>query len=229
MHSKSKKELDNSNLKLKFISALFVLTLHFFFFLFLISKSAVTPLHSQAGMKIKFIQRSSLEPSSLQHIKDNIVAGKERDMPLASKRASGKPKKSNNANVPPPAPIHETEEYSTAPTAHSPDQLILTLPTDPLKGNQSGDNIDFAPKIMAHHTSEKTFSSGPERLHMRTNLPPREVIAMVSKFIGLWPPGYTIDPCIIRKEEVDSLRDAVSGSDRAQLEEALRKENQVCR
>jgi len=228
MHVSFSKILKNDwrGLASNVFAILFVFILHGFFALFFISRPVSLPPHVDTERTaLRIISRVPSEVPK-QDVEKGMVNAAKGPPAASSHRAARKAPevKSIDAGI----PLHEVPETSVAESSRP---LELSLPPEAAIGNGAEHTgaADFRPKIMRHHGDDPEFSSPPERFRMRPNLPPRDVIAAVSKFIGLWPPGYTIDPCAISKEDVDSLRGSVSGSERAQLEDALRKENQTCR
>jgi len=78
------------------------------------------------------------------------------------------------------------------PTA---DDLLRSLPVQ---------NVEFATRLPWERSSP-IRGIPPERFKMKRSVTVEDVIRDVSRFLGLWPPGYTDDPCPDIQRKLNSL------------------------
>jgi hypothetical protein len=69
----------------------------------------------------------------------------------------------------------------------------------------------------------------PERFRMRKERTPEDVLKGVAQLAGLWPPGYTTDPCPEIGRNVSTLSQSSDAASRRQLEVDLERERNNCR
>lgn len=67
------------------------------------------------------------------------------------------------------------------------------------------------------------------RFKLRKSVSGKDVIEGVSKLIGLWPPGYTTDPCPEIRRNIGNLMSDASGDGQDRMQEELRREQAYCR
>jgi len=51
----------------------------------------------------------------------------------------------------------------------------------------------------------------------------------VAQLLGLWPPGYIVDPCELGKQDMDYFQNAVEEADRDMLRAAVLQVSTRCR
>jgi len=51
----------------------------------------------------------------------------------------------------------------------------------------------------------------------------------VAQLLGLWPPGYIVDPCELGKQDMDYFQNAVEEADRDLLRAAVLQVSTRCR
>ena len=73
------------------------------------------------------------------------------------------------------------------------------------------------------------FQERPHYFRMRPQMSPQQIIAGVAQFLGLWPPGYTDDPCGLGKQDLQYFQDAVDERDRQALRDAIHQVSANCR
>jgi len=81
------------------------------------------------------------------------------------------------------------QRYQTA------DDLLRSLPSQ---------NVEFATRL-PWERSNPIREIPPERFKMKRSVTVEDVIRDVSRFLGLWPPGYTDDPCPDIQKKLNSL------------------------
>lgn len=69
----------------------------------------------------------------------------------------------------------------------------------------------------------------PTRFKLRTPVSVKSMLELISKGSGMWPPGYTTDPCPEIKRNVAGLLADISPAGRSRLEEEMRREQAYCR
>ena len=64
---------------------------------------------------------------------------------------------------------------------------------------------------------------------MKRQVTPENVIKGVAQFVGLWPPGYTIDPCPQIELNISTLVTDTSATARKHLSIELQRAQDYCR
>lgn len=67
-----------------------------------------------------------------------------------------------------------------------------------------------------------------ERFRMREPITPEDVVKGTAQFLGLWPPGYTTDPCPEIQKSIEGLMADTSATGRRQLDLELRLQRDYC-
>lgn len=68
----------------------------------------------------------------------------------------------------------------------------------------------------------------PERFRMQPPLTPERALQSASRLLGLWPPGYELDPCPRIRANIASRLAQTSPEARSVLEEEMRREQALC-
>lgn len=113
------------------------------------------------------------------------------------------------------------------PVASAP--LDLRLRGDAVSGGDGIDAAALAPKLIGRRTVHAAFQERPRYFRMRPQMSPQQIIAGVAQFLGLWPPGYTDDPCGLGKQDLQYFQDAVDERDRQALRDAIHQVSASCR
>lgn len=88
---------------------------------------------------------------------------------------------------------------------------------------------DFRRNPLERPSADLVSMPRQERFRMRRERTPEDVVKGVAQFVGLWPPGYTTDPCPEISREVTELSQAGDAESRRQLEIAVDRERRYCR
>lgn len=80
-----------------------------------------------------------------------------------------------------------------------------------------------------HSAPNPLASTRPERIRMRKQLTPHDIVSGVSQLLGFWPPGYTDNPCGGIRRSVELFSGSTDDDSRWQLIEAIKAEQRYCR
>ena len=58
---------------------------------------------------------------------------------------------------------------------------------------------------------------------------PEQIVHGVAQLLGLWPPGYIVDPCELGRQDMDYFQNAVEEADRDMLRAAVLQVSARCR
>jgi len=93
------------------------------------------------------------------------------------------------------APVVEDNHENAQPHDKTAEDLLGALPSPAL---------EFATRLPWERNSP-IREIPPERFKMKRSVTVEDVIRDVSRFLGLWPPGYTDDPCPDIQRKLNSL------------------------
>ena len=68
----------------------------------------------------------------------------------------------------------------------------------------------------------------PNRFRMRKQISGKDVVEGASQLLGLWPPGYTTDPCPTIKRNIGELMTDTRAAARELLDQELQKQQSYC-
>lgn len=129
-----------------------------------------------------------------------------------------------------PVPRVPTQTISSPAAAVDPQApraaLDLSVP-----GSLTGSGIDAAslvPRVLGDREVHPAFQTRPKRFRMKAGMTPEQIVHGIFQLIGAWPPGYTVDPCRLTRQQIDYLRNAVDEMDRDLLRESLIRQDQDC-
>lgn len=88
---------------------------------------------------------------------------------------------------------------------------------------------DYRPNVLGDRISASLVTSDPGRFRMRKQLSGKDVIEGSAQFLGLWPPGYTTDPCPKIERNIGGLMSDTRPAARELLNEELRRQKAYCR
>lgn len=155
------------------------------------------------------------------------------EQPIAlPRRPDVTPAQRNRRMVSPLQPVIAAPDTATLvdiaePVARAP--LDLHLRGDAVSGGDGIDAATLAPKLIGRRTVHAAFQERPRYFRMRPQMSPQQIIAGVAQFLGLWPPGYTDDPCGLGKQDLQYFQDAVDERDRQALRDAIHQVSASCR
>ena len=107
---------------------------------------------------------------------------------------------------------------------HQPDQdLNLQMP-EPIH-----DGDTFKQDLQSNGRRRGLTASKRDYFRMRDPITPEDVVKGTAQLLGLWPPGYTTDPCPEIQESIEGLMTDTSASGRRLLDIELRLQQDHCK
>lgn len=131
---------------------------------------------------------------------------------------------------PRPAPIAQAETAlpdEEAPTAEAP--LILGLPAGSIDGGDGISAAGVAPRLIGRREIHPAFAPRRNYFRIRRQMTPEQIVHGVAQLLGLWPPGYIVDPCQLGKQDMEYFQNAVDEDDRDLLRAAVLQVSGRCR
>lgn len=131
---------------------------------------------------------------------------------------------------PRPAPVASAEATMPAveaPTAAAP--LILGLPAGSIDGGDGISAAGVAPRLIGRREVHPAFAPRRNYFRIRRQMTPEQIVHGVAQLLGLWPPGYIVDPCELGKQDMDYFQNAVGEDDRDLLRAAVLQVSARCR
>ncbi len=129
-----------------------------------------------------------------------------------------------------PAPLVATFTTASHAAAVGPPAPRAVLDLS-VQGSLTGSGIDAAslvPRVLGNREVHPAFQPKPKRFRMKAGMTPEQIVHGIFQLIGAWPPGYTVDPCRLTRQQIDYLRNAVDEMDRDLLRESLIRHSQDC-
>ncbi|HEL3816152.1 TPA: hypothetical protein UMY79_003054 [Stenotrophomonas maltophilia] len=142
-------------------------------------------------------------------------------VPMTRRAASVKPH---------PTPIAQAETAlptEGAPAAEAP--LILGLPAGSVDGGDGISAAGVAPRLIGRREVHAAFAPRRNHFRIRRQMTPEQIVHGVAQLLGLWPPGYIVDPCELGKQDMDYFQNAVEEADRDLLRAAVLQVSARCR
>ncbi|WP_286071491.1 hypothetical protein [Stenotrophomonas sp. 57] len=131
---------------------------------------------------------------------------------------------------PRPAPVASAEaavRAAEAPTASAP--LILGLPAGSIDGGDGISAAGVAPRLIGRREVHPAFAPRRNYFRIRRQMTPEQIVHGVAQLLGLWPPGYIVDPCELGRQDMDYFQNAVEKDDRDLLRAAVLQVSARCR
>jgi hypothetical protein len=88
---------------------------------------------------------------------------------------------------------------------------------------------DFQRGILSDRMPASLAMNEPGRFRMRKEISGKDVIEGAAQLLGLWPPGYTTDPCPRIRRNIEGLKSDTRPASRDLLTEELRRQQAFCR
>lgn len=114
----------------------------------------------------------------------------------------------------------------TAQTPATP--LDLGLRSGAVSGGDGIEAALLAPKLIGRRDVHAAFQDRPRYFRMRPQMSPQQVLQGIAQYLGLWPPGYTVDPCTLGRQDMQYFHDAVDDQDRQALRDAIHQASARC-
>ena len=132
--------------------------------------------------------------------------------------------------MPRPAPVAQAESALPAPgnvAAVAP--LILSLPAGSIDGGDGISAAGVAPRLIGRREVHPAFGPRRNYFRIRRQMSPEQIVHGVAQLLGLWPPGYIVDPCELGRQHMDYFQNAVEEADRDMLRAAVLQVSARCR
>lgn len=105
---------------------------------------------------------------------------------------------------------------------------VSSVPLNLSLGEDYASRPDFRSDPLANMASDRLASREGERFRMRGPITGKQVIEGAAQMLGLWPPGYTTDPCPALERSIAGLLPDTRPRSRELLREEIRKRQQYC-
>ncbi len=134
------------------------------------------------------------------------------------------------STAPRPAPAAPTDAIAPA-SEESPATapLLLGLPAGSIDGGDGISAAGVAPRLIGRREVHPAFGPRRNYFRIRRQMSPEQIVHGVAQLLGLWPPGYTVDPCELGKQDMDYFQNAVEEADRDVLRAAVLQVSARCR
>lgn len=116
--------------------------------------------------------------------------------------------------LPPKQPV-PAQPHPAQPTAEAARPAASTAPRPPPAAPKDASTPAFAPRR--------------NYFRIRRQMTPEQIVHGVAQLLGLWPPGYIVDPCELGKQDMDYFQNAVEEADRDVLRAAVLQVSARCR
>jgi len=118
---------------------------------------------------------------------------------------------------------------STNATPSATTTLNLQLPAGAVSGGDGIDAETVKRKLIGRRSVHPAFMERPPRFRMRPQMSPEQVLQGIGQLLGMWPPGYKVDPCELARQDAQYFEGAVDAQDREQLKAAWMTISARCR
>lgn len=125
------------------------------------------------------------------------------------------------------APTDAIAPASEEPPATAP--LMLDLPAGSIDGGDGISAAGVAPRLIGRREVHPAFGPRRNYFRIRRQMSPEQIVHGVAQLLGLWPPGYIVDPCELGKQDMDYFQNAVEEADRDLLRAAVLQVSTRCR
>lgn len=128
------------------------------------------------------------------------------------------------------APVVRTNRLESAVEEAQPAApLNQGLPAGSIDG---GDGISAAgvrPRLIGRREVHPAFAPRRNYFRIRPQMTAEQIVQGVAQRLGLWPPGYKVDPCELGRQDMDYFQNAVDEADRDMLRAAVLQVSARCR
>ncbi len=132
--------------------------------------------------------------------------------------------------MPRPAPVAQADSaLPAAEDAAAVAPLILSLPAGSIDGGDGISAAGIAPRLIGRREVHPAFAPRRNYFRIRRQMTPEQVVHGVAQLLGLWPPGYIVDPCELGRQDMDYFQNAVDEADRDLLRAAVLQVSARCR
>ncbi len=106
---------------------------------------------------------------------------------------------------------------------------MLDLPAGSIDGGDGISAAGVAPRLIGRREVHPAFGPRRNYFRIRRQMSPEQIVHGVAQLLGLWPPGYTVDPCELGKQNMQYFQNAVEEADRDLLRAAVLQVSARCR
>ncbi|MFB5855617.1 hypothetical protein WAB97_007210 [Stenotrophomonas maltophilia] len=193
---------------------LVVLLVHGLMAVWLLGSGRMT-LHSDEAARISLRWLPPEQPAAVQ------------PHPALPSASAARPVASTAPRPAPAAPTDAIAPASEEPPATAP--LMLDLPAGSIDGGDGISAAGVAPRLIGRREVHPAFGPRRNYFRIRRQMSPEQIVHGVAQLLGLWPPGYTVDPCELGKQDMDYFQNAVEEADRDVLRAAVLQVSARCR
>jgi hypothetical protein len=147
--------------------------------------------------------------------------------PAPPTTSAARPAPSTAPRPTPSAPTDVNTPASEEPPAPAP--LMLDLPAGSIDGGDGISAAGVAPRLIGRREVHPAFGPRRNYFRIRRQMTPEQIVHGVAQLLGLWPPGYIVDPCELGKQDMDYFQNAVEEADRDMLHAAVLQVSTRCR
>ncbi|WP_423165650.1 hypothetical protein [Stenotrophomonas geniculata] len=147
--------------------------------------------------------------------------------PAPPTTSAARPAPSTAPRPTPSAPTDVSTPASEEPPAPAP--LMLDLPAGSIDGGDGISAAGVAPRLIGRREVHPAFGPRRNYFRIRRQMTPEQIVHGVAQLLGLWPPGYIVDPCELGKQDMDYFQNAVEEADRDMLRAAVLQVSTRCR
>lgn len=182
-------------------------------------RPSLTTISEENGLRIQYIESIQRPTNHASSVLDNQLA-------LAATK-SDLPEARND--------LTETTREGSKPVQAA---VMAPAPGAPASSNgplvlEWNDNTKMEPDYRRNILDDRIPASltmgEPDRFRMRKQISGKDVIEGTAQLLGLWPPGYTTDPCSKIKRDIGGLMSDTRPASRELLNEELRRQQTYCR
>ncbi|WP_459041336.1 hypothetical protein [Stenotrophomonas sp. PSU-St19] len=193
---------------------LVVLLVHGLMALWLLGSGRVT-LRSDEAARISLRWLPPDQPAAIQ------------PQPALPSASAARPATSTAPRPTPAAPTDAIAPASEEPPATAP--LMLDLPAGSIDGGDGISAAGVAPRLIGRREVHPAFGPRRNYFRIRRQMSPEQILHGVAQLLGLWPPGYIVDPCELGKQDMEYFQNAVEEADRGMLRAAVLQVSARCR
>ncbi|AVO29752.1 hypothetical protein [Stenotrophomonas maltophilia] len=193
---------------------LVVLLVHGLMALWLLGSGRVT-LRSDEAARISLRWLPPDQPAAVQ------------PQPALPSASAARPAASTAPRPTPAAPTDAIAPASEEPPATAP--LMLDLPAGSIDGGDGISAAGVAPRLIGRREVHPAFGPRRNYFRIRRQMSPEQIVHGVAQLLGLWPPGYIVEPCELGKQDMEYFQNAVEEADRDMLRAAVLQVSARCR
>ena len=213
--------LDENSLRFKSLVVAIVVLLHLVFYQVISynQRPSLLTTFEENGLRIQYVE-------SARHLTNRAPSTLENKPALSAAKSS--------------LPVARKDLAVTTLEGSKPVQAAVLTSTEGTRSLSNGPlvlewtentkiNPDYRQNILDDRIPPSLSMSEPDRFRMRKQISGKDVIEGTAQFLGLWPPGYTTDPCPKIKRNIGGLMSDTRPVARELLNEELRRQQAYCR